>query len=132
MHSQWIAPHFPRKLIHLHEKISDAELLAVALLQKLHKVSYFSHWGRFLRLNHFPYFLSKPQARIRLARLTQVVKQLARWYFRSCLASTDIAAHKTKRCRCVVNYRQVAYDTVLDSVQDQLFDTRADGPTFPR
>ncbi len=75
--SQWIAPHIPAKLLHQHEKIPDAELLAVALLQKLHKVPYFSRWRRFLKLNHFPHFPSEPQARIRLARLTPVVEQLA-------------------------------------------------------
>ena len=36
--SHWIAHHIPPKLLHPHEKISDADLLAVALLQKLHKV----------------------------------------------------------------------------------------------
>ncbi len=40
--SHWTLPHLPPKLLHSHEKISDAELLAVALLQKLHKVFYFS------------------------------------------------------------------------------------------
>jgi hypothetical protein len=75
--SRWIAPHIPAKLLHPHEKISDADLLAVALLQKLHKVPYFSRWWRFLRLNHFPDFPSEPQARIRLARLTPVIEQLA-------------------------------------------------------
>lgn len=46
----------PPKLIHRHEKISDAELIAVAVLQRLHKVPYFSRWWRFLKLNHFPSF----------------------------------------------------------------------------
>ena len=36
--SQWAQPHIPVKLVHAHEKISDAELIAVAILQKLHKV----------------------------------------------------------------------------------------------
>ncbi|ANE42663.1 hypothetical protein SU48_01585 [Deinococcus puniceus] len=73
----WFAPHVPAKLLHPHEKISDAELLAVALLQKLHKVPYFSRWWKLLKLNHFPQFPSEPQARIRLARLTGVVEHLA-------------------------------------------------------
>jgi len=77
MLSRWIMPHIPRKLLHSHEKISDAELLAVALLQKLHKFPYFSRWWGFLKLNHFPHYPSEPQARIRLARLTPVVEQLA-------------------------------------------------------
>lgn len=75
--SRWIAPRVPAKLLHPHEKISDADLLAVALLQKLHKVPYFSRWWGFLKCNHFPHFPSEPQARIRLARLTPVVEQLA-------------------------------------------------------
>ncbi|WP_040383725.1 IS982 family transposase [Deinococcus apachensis] len=75
--SRWIAPHVPEKLLHPHEKISDADLLAVALLQKLHKAPYFSRWWGFLKVNHFPHFPSEPQARIRLARLTPVVEQLA-------------------------------------------------------
>nr|WP_157468851.1 hypothetical protein [Deinococcus murrayi] len=31
--SRWITPHIPAKLLHPHEKISDADLLAIALLQ---------------------------------------------------------------------------------------------------
>lgn len=75
--SRWIAPSIPPKLLHQHEKISDADLLAVALLQKLHKVPYFSRWWRFLKVNHFMHFPSEPQARIRLARLTPVIEHLA-------------------------------------------------------
>ncbi len=70
--SHWIAPHIPPKLLHPHENISDADLVAVALLQKLHKVLYFSRRWQFLKPNHFPHFPSEPQARIRLARLTPV------------------------------------------------------------
>ncbi len=65
--SRWIAPSIPPKLLHQHEKILDADLLAVALLQKLHKVPYFSRWWRFLKVNHFMHFPSESQARIRLA-----------------------------------------------------------------
>ena len=75
--SHWIAPHVPAKLLHPHEKISDADLLAVAILQKLHKVPYFSRWWQFLKINHFPQFPSEPQARIRLTRLTPIVERLA-------------------------------------------------------
>ncbi|CAM3795729.1 Transposase DDE domain-containing protein [Deinococcus frigens] len=75
--ARWIAPHIPPKLLHPHEKITDAELIAVALLQRLHKVPHFSRWWRLLKLNPFPQFPSEPQARIRLARLTRVVEQLA-------------------------------------------------------
>lgn len=38
---------------------------------------YFSRWWRFLKLNPFPHYPSEPQARIRLARLTPVIEQLA-------------------------------------------------------
>ena len=75
--ADWVSPHVPPKLLHPHEKITDAELIAVALLQKLHKVPHFSCWWRLLKLNRFPHFPSEPQARIRLARLTPVVEQLA-------------------------------------------------------
>lgn len=75
--SRWIAPHIPAKLLHPHENISDAELLAIALLQKLHKVTCFSRWWRLLKLNHVPHFPSAPQARIRPSRLTPIVEQLA-------------------------------------------------------
>lgn len=75
--SRWIVPHIPPKLLQSHKKISDADLLAVALLQKLHKVPYFSRWWRFLKLNHFPHHPSEPQARIRLARLIPVLELLA-------------------------------------------------------
>lgn len=75
--SCWVAPHVPAKLLHPHEKISDADLLAVAILQRLHKVPYFSRWWRFLKVNHCPHFPSEPQARMRMARLTPVIEQLA-------------------------------------------------------
>ncbi|AFD28044.1 Transposase, IS4 (plasmid) [Deinococcus gobiensis I-0] len=42
--SRWIQPHIPPKLLHAHEKISDADLIGVAILQRLHKVPYFSRW----------------------------------------------------------------------------------------
>lgn len=74
--SRWVQPHLPPKLIHAHEKISDADLVAVAILQRLHKVPYFSRWWRFLKVNHFPDFPSEVQARVRLARLTPVIESL--------------------------------------------------------
>ena len=77
MLSQWVSPHIPAKLIHSHEKISDAELIAVAILQKLHKVTYLSRWWMLLKLNHFPDFPSLTQARVRLKRLTPIIESLA-------------------------------------------------------
>jgi Transposase DDE domain len=73
----WLDPQMPAKLVHVHEKISDAQLIAVALLQRLHKAVYFRHWWRFLKLNHFTWFPSETQARIRLARLTPVIEGLS-------------------------------------------------------
>ena len=66
---RWVAPHVPAKLLHPHEKISAADLLAVAILQRLHNVPYFSRWWQLLKVNHFTHFPSAPQARVRLARL---------------------------------------------------------------
>lgn len=75
--SRWVQPHLPPKLIHSHEKISDADLIAVAILQRLHKMPYFSRWWRFLKVNHFPGFPSEVQARVRLTRLTPVIESLS-------------------------------------------------------
>ena len=73
----WLNPQMPAKLLHGHEKISDAQLVAVALLQRIHKAVYFRHWWRFLKLNHFAWFPSETQARLRLARLTPVIERLS-------------------------------------------------------
>lgn len=73
----WLAPRMPPKLVHRHEKISDAELVAVALLQRLHKAVYFNRWWRLLKLNHFPHFPSEVQARVRLKRLLSVIEALS-------------------------------------------------------
>lgn len=75
--SQWIKPHIPKKLIHTHEKISDAELIAIAILQKLHKYPYFKNWWSFLKVNHFPNFPSEFQARHRLKRLLPIIEKLS-------------------------------------------------------
>ncbi len=75
--TQRLVPHMSPKLIHPHEKISDAELVAVAVLQRLHKVPYFSRWWQCLKLNHFPQFPSEVQARVRLKRLTPVIEGLS-------------------------------------------------------
>ena len=74
--TRWLEPQMPAKLLHDHKKISDAQPVAVALLQRVHKVVYFRHWWRFLKLNHFAWFPSEVQARLRLARLTPVIERL--------------------------------------------------------
>jgi len=73
----WFEPQMPKKLLHAHEKISDAQLVTVTLLQRIHKAVYFRHWWRFLKLNHFARFPSETQARIRLARLTPFIERLS-------------------------------------------------------
>ena len=73
----WLEPQMPRKLIHENEKISDAELVAVAVLRPLHKYPYFSRWWAFLRKNFFPHFPSLTQAVTRLARLTPWIESIA-------------------------------------------------------
>ena len=75
--TRWLEPQMPAKLLHDHEKISDAQLVALALLQRVHKAVYFRHWWRFLKLNHFAWFPSETQARIRLARLTPLIERLS-------------------------------------------------------
>lgn len=49
--SRWIAPRVPAKLIHAHEKVSDADLLAIAVLRFVRKVPYFSQWWLLLRVD---------------------------------------------------------------------------------
>ncbi|ULH18201.1 IS982 family transposase (plasmid) [Deinococcus sp. KNUC1210] len=73
----WLEPQMPAELVHAHEKISDAQLVAAALLQRIHKFVYFRCWWQFLKLNHFAWFPSEVQARIRLVRLTPVIKGLS-------------------------------------------------------
>lgn len=36
MLSRWIAPHIPPKLLHSHEKISDADLFTVEVIRKIY------------------------------------------------------------------------------------------------
>lgn len=73
----WLSPQMPPKLMHPHEKMSDAALVAVAILQQLHKLSYLSRWWRMVKLNHFPHFPSAVQARVSLKRLLPVIEALS-------------------------------------------------------
>ena len=73
----WLSPQMPEKLIHRHEKISDAQWVAVAVLQHLHKAVYFSRWWAMLKTNFFPWFPSEVQARVRLERLTPVIERVS-------------------------------------------------------
>lgn len=67
----------PPKLIHPHEKISDAELVAVAVLQRVHKAVYYKGWWRLVKLNPCPHYPSEVQARVRLERLTPVIERVS-------------------------------------------------------
>ncbi|MFC5850262.1 transposase, partial [Deinococcus petrolearius] len=73
----WLSPQIPPTLVHPHEKISDAGLVAVVLLQRLHKAPYFNRWWRLLKLNHFLHFREEGQARVRLDRLLAVIEALS-------------------------------------------------------
>lgn len=75
--SRWIAPSIPPKLIHANENVSDADLVAVAVLRILHKQPYFSVWWSFMRVNFLPGLPSLTQAVTRLARLVGVVESIA-------------------------------------------------------
>lgn len=74
---KWLEPQMPPKLVHAHEKISDAELVAVGVLRLLHKQPFFSRWWSLCKLNFFPGYPSLTQAVVRLARLTDLVERLA-------------------------------------------------------
>lgn len=69
-----IAPRLPSKLIHAHEKVSDADLVALAVLRFVRKVPYFSHWWRSLRLDLGLDLPSEVQAHVRLNRLLPAVE----------------------------------------------------------
>ncbi|RJF75345.1 IS982 family transposase [Deinococcus cavernae] len=74
--SAWIRPRIPLKLIHTHEKISDADLLALAILRYLHKMPYFSRWWHFLKVEVRFVLPSLTQAHVRLKRLLPVLETL--------------------------------------------------------
>ncbi|RJF71304.1 IS982 family transposase [Deinococcus cavernae] len=68
--------HLKPKLIHAHEKVTDAMLIALALLRVIHTQPYFKSWWKMLKLNIFPDLPSVEQATIRLKRLTPVIERL--------------------------------------------------------
>ena len=68
--------HLKPKLTHVHEKVSDAMLVALALLRVIHTQPYFKSWWKMLKLNFFPDLPSLEQASIRLKRLTPVIECL--------------------------------------------------------
>ena len=74
--SHWISSKVPSKLIHPHENIPDADLLALAILRHLHKMPYFSRWWPFLQVEVGLCLPSLTQAHLRLKRLLPVLEGL--------------------------------------------------------
>lgn len=74
--SEMIAPRLPAKLIHAHEKVSDADLVALAVLRFVRKVPHFSHWWRLLQLDVGLTLPSESQAHVRLKRLLPCIEAL--------------------------------------------------------
>ncbi len=70
----WLAPKMPAKIEQPNEKASDAELVAIAVLQKAHQQPYFSCWWAFVKRNFRPHLPSLTQANIRLKRLLPVIE----------------------------------------------------------
>ena len=71
-----LTPKMPSKIRHLNEKASDAEVVAVAILQRVHQQPYFSAWWAFIKCNFCPHLPSLTQATIRLQRLLPVIEAL--------------------------------------------------------
>ena len=70
----WLAPKMPPKIQHANEKVSDAELVAIAVLRKTHKQMYFSCWWAFVKRNFAPHLPSLTQATVRLQRLLPIIE----------------------------------------------------------
>ena len=70
----WLAPKMPPKIQHQNEKANDAEVVAVAILQRVHRQPYFSCWWAFVKCNFCPQLPSLTQATIRLKRLLPVIE----------------------------------------------------------
>ncbi|WP_185974830.1 IS982 family transposase [Deinococcus detaillensis] len=66
----------PPKVRQSNEKANDAELVAIAILQKSHKQPYFSCWWSFIKLNFCPHLPSLTQANVRLKRLLPTIESL--------------------------------------------------------
>lgn len=64
------------KLVHPNQEVSDAMLIALALLRVVHSQSYFKSWWKMLKRNIFPDLPSLEQANIRLKRLMHVIERL--------------------------------------------------------
>ncbi|WP_135230356.1 transposase [Deinococcus fonticola] len=74
--SSLIAPRLPPKLIHAHEKVSDADLIALAVLRFVRKVPYFSQWWTILKVDVGLTLPSESQAHVRLKRLLPFVEAM--------------------------------------------------------
>ena len=71
---EWLDPKMPPKVRQPNEKASDAELVSIAVLQKIHHQLYFSCWWRFVKLNFCTHLPSLTQASVRLNRLLPTIE----------------------------------------------------------
>ena len=69
-----LEPRLPPKLMHPHEKVSDAVLLALEVLRVLHKHPYRSVWFTLILVNFYPDLPSYTQIYLRLERLGHLIE----------------------------------------------------------
>ena len=69
-----LKPRLPDKLMHPHEKVSDAVLVALEVLRVLHKHPYRSVWFTLILLNFYPNLPSYTQIYTRLERLGHLIE----------------------------------------------------------
>ena len=69
-----LEPRLPDKLMHPHEKVSDAVLVALEVLRVLHKHPYRSVWFTLILLNFYPNLPSYTQIYTRLERLGHLIE----------------------------------------------------------
>lgn len=111
----WLAPKMPPKVQQPNEKASDAELVAIAVLQKSHDQLYFSCWWRFVKLNFCPHLPSLTQANDRLERLLHTIEAV-------CVEIEDLdfcvidslplpVARSKRATRCKVREATLGYGT---------------------
>lgn len=74
--SAWIEPRVTPKHMHPHEKIRDADLLALAVLRYLHKVPYFNLWWNMLCQDVGLPLPSLTQAHVRLLVLEGLLSEV--------------------------------------------------------
>ncbi|WP_424951549.1 transposase [Deinococcus sp.] len=72
----WLIPKMPPRVQHRNEKASDGELVAIAILQRVHRQPYFSGWWALIKRNFCFQLPSLTQATVRLQRLLPVIEML--------------------------------------------------------